>query len=262
MPLVVAPSLPTSSQFRFIERSGFYFGFLIGVAQAFAWWSLLALREAAAEADPRLLGAVNTCVWWFLPVAGMLNGWITNALALYVIFNPIEPTYCFFGGIRLHGLFLQRQEEVSEAFAEIVANRIVTAAHCWENILYGKGQARLKEIVSRHVARCIDAQVGMMRPFVPLVVGSDNFQSAKEQCAELMYDELPSCLRATYAYTEEAMDMQATLAANLRVLPSAEFERVLHPAFEEDEWKLIGVGALLGLFVGIFQLTFVFSDTV
>ena len=226
------------------------------------WWYLLALREAAAGADPRLLAMVDTCVLWFLPVAGMLNGWITNALALGVIFNPIEPLYCCCGGVRLQGLFLQRQEEVSEAFAEIVSSRIVTAAHCWENILFGKGQAKLKEIVSRHVARSIDAQVGVLRPLVPFVIGSDNFHAAKEQASELMYAELPSCIRATYEYTERAMDIEATLIAAMKVLPAREFERVLHPAFEEDEWKLIGVGGLLGLLVGIFQLTFVFSETV
>ena len=58
------------------------------------------------------------------------------------------------------------------------------------------------------------------------------------------------------------MDIEATLIAAMKVLPAREFERVLHPAFEEDEWKLIGVGGLLGLLVGIFQLTFVFSETV
>ena len=43
-------------------------------------------------------------------------------------------------------------------------------------------------------------------------------------------------------------------------LPSAEFEGVLHPVFEEDEWKLIAVGGLLGMWVGIFQAIFVFSE--
>ena len=43
-------------------------------------------------------------------------------------------------------------------------------------------------------------------------------------------------------------------------LPSAEFEGVLHPVFEEDEWKLIAVGGLLGMWVGIFQALFVFGQ--
>ena len=56
--------------------------------------------------------------------------------------------------------------------------------------------------------------------------------------------------------------MQNLLRTRMQALASAKFERVLHPAFEEDEWKLIGVGGLLGLAVGVFQLAFVFGDMV
>lgn len=41
-------------------------------------------------------------------------------------------------------------------------------------------------------------------------------------------------------------------------LSPQEFEGVLHPVFEEDEWKLILVGAALGAAVGVFQLFVLF----
>ena len=160
----------------------------------------------------------------------------------------------------LHGLFLQRQAEVSDAFATICAARVVTAAHCWEHILYGKNRHRFAAIVQRNVARAMDEQVGLLRPLVPLLVGSDNFQSAKTMAGALLKAEQPSCLRATYTYTEEQMAMKELLASRMQRLPSSEFERVLHPAFEEDEWKLIAIGGLLGLVVGVFQLMVVFKD--
>jgi len=37
-------------------------------------------------------------------------------------------------------------------------------------------------------------------------------------------------------------------------LPPEQFERVLHPAFEEDEIQLILLGGLLGMVVGALQL--------
>ena len=117
-------------------------------------------------------------------------------------------------------------------------------------------------IVSRVVCRAIDEQVGVLRPLVPWLVGSSNFHEAKLQAASLLLDELPSCLAATYDYTEQAMDIQNIFVTRLSVLPSAKFERVLHPAFEEDEWKLIGVGGLLGTAVGVFQLLVVFGGVV
>ena len=71
--------------------------------------------------------------------------------------------------------------------------------------------------------------------------------------------------RQTILMREDSGDGHSKSADNKRNLlaaASAKFERVLHPAFEEDEWKLIGVGGLLGLAVGVFQLAFVFGDMV
>ena len=241
------------AEFRFIEISGLYFGFLLGIAQAALWWLLLSVRSSLDDPSSLPLG-------WYLPAAGALCGYVTNNMALGVIFNPIEPIDVF--GFTVQGLFLQRQKEVSREFATICASRVVTAASCWENILYGRHRAVFAGIVTRHVCRAIDEQVGLLRPLVPLVVGSTNFHAAKMQAAALLLEELPACLVATYAYTEEAMDMQRLLTTRMQRLPPAAFERVLHPAFEDDEWKLILVGGLLGLVVGIFQLVFVFGSQI
>ena len=50
------------------------------------------------------------------------------------------------------------------------------------------------------------------------------------------------------------MDLANTLSSQLATLPPAEFEAMLRPAFQEDEWMLIAAGAVLGTSVGIGQL--------
>ncbi|GMH62658.1 hypothetical protein TrRE_jg2563, partial [Triparma retinervis] len=55
-------------------------------------------------------------------------------------------------------------------------------------------------------------------------------------------------------YSTEALDMERTICKAMRGLSSAEFEGVLHPVFEEDEFKLIVVGGVLGAAVGVVQL--------
>ena len=45
----------------------------------------------------------------------------------------------------------------------------------------------------------------------------------------------------------------------MQKLPPDEFEGVLRPAFQQDEWKLILAGAALGFVAGIAQLVYVFS---
>jgi len=225
-------------EFRFIENSGLYFGAGLGVVQAVVWYGLQCVFDKSE-------------LWWFLPAAGALCGYVTNALALWLIFQPIEPRiYC---GYRMHGRFLQRQREVSIMFAAISAERVLTARNMWERIMFGPNRHYLDAIVGRHVKRAIDEHVAIIRPFIPLVVGTQTFVAAKQQAAELFLVEFPRCLPATYSYTEEAMGAEERLSSKMQALSSQDFERVLHPVFEEDELKLILVGGLLGMVAGVFQ---------
>ena len=47
--------------------------------------------------------------------------------------------------------------------------------------------------------------------------------------------------------------LQAEMVEKMAMLSSAEFERVLHPVFEEDEWILVLVGGALGAIAGAAQ---------
>jgi hypothetical protein len=69
-----------------------------------------------------------------------------------------------------------------------------------------------------------------------------------DQTADVLLDD-------AYA-RERARGMQALLAERMRSLPPREFAGMLRAAFEQDEWMLIMVGALLGLGAGALQVAF------
>ena len=66
--------------------------------------------------------------------------------------------------------------------------------------------------------------------------------------------KLPDVIDSSYEYTQDAMDMENTIRQKMTELPPADFERVLHPAFEEDEIQLILLGSFLGALAGALQL--------
>lgn len=64
----------------------------------------------------------------------------------------------------------------------------------------------------------------------------------------------PSALSHVEEYAEDALDIRNTLIEKMQQITVEEFEHVLGPAFEQDEWKLIAVGAILGFMVGELQV--------
>jgi hypothetical protein len=57
-------------------------------------------------------------------------------------------------------------------------------------------------------------------------------------------------------YARETMDVRNLLVRKMQDLDELQFEALIRPAFEQDEWILITVGALLGFAMGEAQAVF------
>lgn len=219
-------------EFKFIGNSGFYFGFLFGIFQMIGW--------AFYQAD------------WQLPAFGLIVGYLTNWIALEMIFRPHTPLRV--GPMVIQGLFFKRQKEISRDYARLIADEIVTPSNIIEGVLKGPYADRVFSMIAKHIKRTIDEQSGFARPFVAWTVGTKRYISMKETAVTRIVAKLPETVRSIDRYAKEAMDLTNTLAGRLEVLPAPEFEGMLRPAFKEDEWILIAVGAALGFLVGVGQV--------
>lgn len=221
-----------AKEFKFIEVSGFYFGFLFGIVQALIW----AIYAKA----------------WTLPVVGVIVGYATNWLALKMIFRPLYET-TYFGFIKYQGLFLRRQKEVSAEYAYLVANKILTPRNILESIVYGKTAEQIFSMIQRHILQGLAKIEGFARPVMEFVIGSEQYEKIRQYIVERLTSVVPKSIARVEKYMGEAMDLENTLRERMQKLPPDEFEALLRTAFQEDEWILIMVGAVLGALVGLGQ---------
>jgi uncharacterized membrane protein YheB (UPF0754 family) len=222
-----------AGEFRFIRNSGLFFGFAIGCVQAVTW---------ALTHNP-----------WVMPLFGLFTGWFTDWLALKMVFNPKHPTR-YLGLFTWQGLFLKRRAEVSVEYGRLIASEIVTPRNIIAAVLSGPLSDRLFGMVQKQVQRVVDDQAGVAKPLVVFAVGSSRYQEMKRLVSEEIMKRLPATMRHVEKYAGEAMDLENLLGSKMKELTVEEFEALLHPAFEQDEWILIAVGAALGFIVGEMQV--------
>jgi uncharacterized membrane protein YheB (UPF0754 family) len=220
-------------EFQFIARSGLVFGFVIGCVQAATW----ALTHST----------------WVMPVFGLFTGWFTDWLALKMIFEPKEPVR-YLGVFEWQGLFIKRRAEVAAQYGELIAQEILTPRNIMDAVLRGPLSDRLFGMVQKQVRRVVDEQAGLAKPLVVFAVGTARYQEMKEVVARKVMERLPDTMRHIEKYAGDAMDIRNTLVSKMQQLTNDEFEGILRPAFRQDEWKLITVGAALGFLVGELQV--------
>ncbi|RBW48654.1 DUF445 domain-containing protein [Marinobacter sp. F3R11] len=227
------------AEFRFIVNSGLYFGFLFGLIQMVVWYFYQN--------------------WWVLPVFGLMVGWATNWIALNVIFRPLRPLK--FGGFRIQGLFLQRQPEVAESFCHIVTHEILTVGNIINAILEGPEGDRARNMVRKHIKPLVDETVGLGKTITQVAIGPASFAALKNQVGEKAVELSKTSFNNPVFETDRARAVESIMVERMAALSPVEFQDLLRPCFQEDEIKLILVGATLGFAAGICQLVFVFGGT-
>jgi uncharacterized membrane protein YheB (UPF0754 family) len=221
-------------EFKFIEKSGFYFGFIFGVIQMILSF---------------LLPNLNFIL---LPLGGIVIGFLTNWLALRLIFQPVQPIKV--GPIVFQGLFIKRQVGVAAEYAKIVASQILNTPNIFQAILHGVGAEQLSQIVEKHIRAAVDKTAGFSRSLIQITSGTKTYEAVKNIATTRFMETIPEHIKYVFDYAEEALDIENTIKTRMAELPPEDFVDFLRPVFQEDEMKLILVGAALGGMAGLFQL--------
>lgn len=219
-------------ELKFIVNSGFYIGTFLGM---FAVPLFLYIDE-----------------WWVLPVFGVAVGYLTNWIALNIIFRPIEERRI--GPFRLQGLFIKRQPKAAEKYAEIVADEVVTIGNVAHNLLHGSQSDRTRKMIRDAIRPEVDRSVGLAAPIIRMTTGDKQYERLREAFAEEGIDQTIDPLQDPEFNRERSEAIRGWMADRIKLLPPEGFVELLRPAFEEDEWMLILLGAVLGFVAGWIQL--------
>jgi len=223
------------AEFKFIERSGIWFGFLFGLIQMIVW--------------------VYYPLDWVLPAAGFFVGYATNWVALKLIFNPREAKKV--GPFTIQGLFHKRQKEVAGEFSKLTANKVLNADNITKTVTTGKTAETIFGIVKTRVYEVIDKY--LKHPMAAMLVPEEERGPLREELVQRIQEELPAEGGLLHTFAGKAVDIRHEIQHRMDKLPPDEFEGVLRPAFQADEWKLILAGAALGFAAGVLQFVYVFS---
>jgi uncharacterized membrane protein YheB (UPF0754 family) len=219
-------------ELRFIKNFGFFFGFALGIPVA-------ALTHFVT-------------FWWLLPVLGVLIGWFTNWVALWMIYEP--PEWRRYGPLRWKGLFIRRQPEVADVYAVIVADEILTVAEFGRELLNGPQSDRTRALIEAALEPAIDRATGELRPAVRVAVGHRRYEGIRHAFATEPIDLVLDPLTDPQFSRTQSATMRKLIAERMREMAPADFGEMLRTATREDEWLLLAHGAVLGLIGGLVHL--------
>jgi hypothetical protein len=218
-------------ELRFMKNSGFYFGIPAGLV---------------------LVGILHFYpYWWILPVGGVVIGYVVNYIAVWAVFEPVEPRRV--GPFKLHGLFLKRQAEAGATFADIISRKIITIENIGEELMHGPRSDRTQQMLQTVLEPAADKAIGPAKGAVRVAMGTREYDRIKASLATEVTGFSGAFADADFN-EEMAERISAFVGQQMATLSPHDFAELLRAAIHDDEWLLFLHGALLGLFAGLIHL--------
>ncbi|HET9420673.1 MAG TPA: hypothetical protein VFO49_06020 [Nocardioides sp.] len=211
---------------------GFIFGFLLGIP--------VAVVDSIAHQ------------WWLLPILGVVVGWTTNALGMWLIFEPPEERRIL--GIKVHGLFLRRQDEAAEVYARIIADDVITLERIGDFLFDGPRGDRTRQMLATALRPAIDNAAGPARAAVRVAIGSSRFDAVRDSVAKEAAVRTLTPFKDPEFSEKQSEKIRTLVAVRTKELPPRDFVEMMRSAIKEDEWMLYAHGAIMGLAGGFLHL--------
>jgi uncharacterized membrane protein YheB (UPF0754 family) len=215
----------------FIARAGILFGAVLGSVQALAWWATHSVL--------------------IMPLFGAITGWLTDWLALTLVFRPVRPMGI--GRLRWQGLFHKRREGVTETCARLVAEEVLTPQTLMIAVLEGPTADRFLAAIAGEVEAAFKQGTRTVAPVISLL-GGERYERMKQLVSEIAVRQAPELAPHATAYVDGAIDVEELVRSRMAMMSNDQFESILRPIFKEDERALIAVGAVLGFLIGEVQV--------
>lgn len=193
-------------------------------------------------------------ILFITPVVGGLIGWITNVIAIKMLFHPRKPIQIPLTPWKIHGLLPKRKADIARSVAAAVANELVTI----DNLLDQIDSPKLKENIVRAVISHVDQRLVETLPqFIP----SNLRYIIRKYVSDLIIKEaellLESMMDSVKSKVAEEVHIAAIVEEQILSFDMVRLENLVI-GIAKTELKAIEVlGGVLGFLIGIFQAVLV-----
>jgi uncharacterized membrane protein YheB (UPF0754 family) len=218
-------------ELRFMQNFGFYFGFPMG----FVLFGILQLYPH----------------WWVLPVGGVVIGWVVNYIGVNLIFEPVF----YKKWVPWHqGLMIKRQPEVTEMYAQMVADHVITLQNIGNELLTGSRSDRTLQLLEDSLRPAVDNAVGPARAAVRMAIGTKEYDQIRSSVATEATSFAPIAFNDAEFSKRQSSKIYRFIADQMKQMGPDDFVEMLRSAIKQDEWLLFFHGGALGLFAGFLHL--------
>ena len=184
-----------------------------------------------------------------LTVVGGLIGWITNILAIKLLFRPITPIRIPILNFEILGLIPKRKKEIAANIGEVISNELLSMDDILEQALNNSNGENFNSYIIEKIKTIINEKLNIIpMPFIMM---------ASPYIDEILNKEVPSALSEITAdlliKAKENVNIQVIVEEKINELDLEKLEDIIIKVAKKELKHIEILGLVLGSIIGVLQ---------
>jgi len=192
-------------------------------------------------------------IWAVLsvPVIAALIGYITNYIAVRMLFRPHKPVRLF--GVTFQGLVPRRQKEIAASLGSMIERDLFSQA----DIHAALSGSETAEEATAFMSEQIDAfaqKIGAQNPMVGMFLQGPLLDQIKQTIAGQMAERFPEFMERVVTRVEHRLDVSEIVARKIEGFDLSKLESLIYEISARELRTIEILGGVLGFLVGLVQV--------
>lgn len=195
---------------------------------------------------------MKTLFYILIPFIGALIGWLTNYLAVKMLFNPKEPTKFLF--VTFQGVFPKRQAIVAQKIGQLVADELLSSDEILQLIKHPENYQYIHHRLDTKLNQYFESTLPTKYPLLARLMPKKLAHRIQEEILEEIETQLPDLIQTQIHFLDQQLDIEKTIEQKVNALSNERLEKIIWAILEKEFVFIEWVGAFLGFVIGCIQV--------
>lgn len=193
--------------------------------------------------------------WWsilILPLISAFIGWVTNWVAIKMLFHPKQPVRVL--GITFQGIFPKRQMQFAQKLGALVSNELLSFSDIEEKITSTENLKKIMPVVEKHVDEFLHSKLKEAFPMIGMFIGEKTINQLKTVFMTELEAIFPVLMKSYMNNLQQELDLEQIVIAKVSAFSSDKLESILYQIMAKEFRFVEIIGGVLGWIIGVVQV--------
>ena len=191
-------------------------------------------------------------IYFLIPLISAFIGWITNLVAIKMLFHPRNPVRI--GFFTLQGIFPKRQKQFAEKLGKLVADELLSFNDISEKLSNPEKISGMIPGIAGQMDHFLRVRLPDTMPVLSMFIGDNTIEKIKGVFMEEMKRLLPDLIHNYVNSLQNDLDLEKIVTAKVSGFSSDKLEEILNSIMKKEFRFVEIIGGVLGLIIGIIQV--------